>query len=122
MHVGIDIDETITAAPAFFAFLSRALRREGHRVTILTLRRCREGAETTLRELGISYDTLETLPPEFEGCVVTWKVERVHALGLDVLVDDLTDVANRVRDDVFVLVPRDLEMGFLTHLDESATR
>jgi hypothetical protein len=118
MHVALDIDETITAAPIFFAFLARALRRERHRVTVVTIRRCRGGAEETLRKLGIEHDGLVTLPPDYEGCVITWKVEQLHALAVDVVVDDLPAVANRVRDGVLVLVPRDPEMGFLAHVGE----
>lgn len=117
MHVVLDIDETITASPAFFAFLARALRREGHRVTVVSLRRCREGADRTLSELAIEHDALETLPMDHAGCVVDWKVERIHALRPDVVVDDLPAIANRVGEGVFVLVPRDLSMGFLAHVD-----
>ena len=38
MIAQIDIDATITAAPEFFAWLTRALKRDGHRVLIVSSR------------------------------------------------------------------------------------
>ena len=38
MKIGIDIDGTITAAPPLFSVLTRALRKEGHEVVIVTFR------------------------------------------------------------------------------------
>ena len=118
MHVALGIDETITAQPELFALLARALRREGHRVTVVTLRRSRAGALETLRALGIEHDELVTLPMDHEGCVVAWKLDRLHALACDVVFDDLPAIANGLRHDVFVAVPRDPTMGWLAHVDE----
>ena len=56
MHIAIDIDDTITHAPAFFAALTHAFADA--MVSIVTVRDRTDGAAETLRELGIRYDRL----------------------------------------------------------------
>lgn len=121
MRVAIDIDQTINASDRsvrFFAFVTAALRAAGHEVVILSLRRGRAGAIRDLAQYGVAYDRLELLPLDFEGDIIAWKVERAEALAVDVLIDDLPDIANRVSDDIFVLVPRDRTMGQLQHVPD----
>lgn len=116
LHVVLDLDETITAHPLFFSWLSSALRRDGHRVTVLTLRRSRE---TTIRDLearNITWDVLLVLPMDYDGDIIQWKLARVCELQPDVVVDDLVEFVNQVDPSIFVLVPRDQEMGPLARV------
>lgn len=66
MIVQLDLDGTLDAAPAFFAWLTAALRRDGHRVLVVTSRTTSpENLKATaaeLKELGVVYDQLFLSP------------------------------------------------------------
>ena len=115
MHVALDLDDTITAHPVWFAWLASALRRDRHRITILTFRRDRPTTVADLARLGIAYDALELLPERLDCELFEWKAQRCRALGVDVLVEDMPENANRVDRDVLVLVPRAPALGNLTY-------
>ncbi len=58
MHIGIDLDFTITELPEFFSILTRALRDTGHKVYIVSFRD-KDGLEASAREArehGVSFD------------------------------------------------------------------
>ena len=116
MIVVIDVDETVTAAPVFFSWLSRALRRDGHRVIILTVRRDREDTARLLVRLGVAWDELVTPPPEADRAL-EWKISRARELAPDVLIDDCVDLVNALDVTTFALVPRDAEQGRLDYVD-----
>ncbi len=67
MRVALDIDGTITEKPEFFSLLSRAVRREGGMVYVVTSRLGTPEAEKeTRKELlawKIEFDELIFLPP-----------------------------------------------------------
>lgn len=115
--MALDLDDCITAWPEWFAWLSRALRRDQHEVIVLTLRRDPDCARKDLERLGVQYDRLETLPEERRTDLFGWKAERCRALSVSVLVDDMPEIANRVDPQTLVLVPRDTELGDLTYVD-----
>src|SRR5581483_11571710 len=58
MNVALDIDGTISEHPEFFAVLSAALRKAGHRVLVLTYRDPARGEATRaqLTAWGIEFD------------------------------------------------------------------
>jgi hypothetical protein len=60
MRIGLDLDGLLDECPAFFRFLSTALRGEGHFVAVLTYRApdSRQRTETALASMGISFDEL----------------------------------------------------------------
>lgn len=116
MHIVIDVDETITAKPMFFSWLAGALRRDGHRVTILTVRRDREDTMRLLARHEVSYDRLET-PPDGVMEALKWKILRAKELAPDILFDDCVDVANAAGLNTLALVPRDPELGRLDYVD-----
>jgi len=64
--LGLDIDDTITAAPNFFALLSKAVRRAGGRVIIVTSRgNLPEVVDATSAELegyGVEFDEINCIP------------------------------------------------------------
>lgn len=115
MHVVIDVDETITARPDFFRWLAGALRRDGHRVTILTVRRDHDETRRALEGLQIGYDRLET-PPADVRSALDWKIGRAQELAPDVVFDDCVDLANAMRSGTLALVPRDPSLGRLDYL------
>lgn len=116
MRIVIDVDETITAMPPFFAWMTGALRRDGHRVTILTVRRNHEDTARELSGLGVVYDHLEVPPAEVEHALA-WKIGRARELAPDVIFDDCVDVVNALGAGTLALVPRDPELGRLDYVD-----
>ena len=125
MVIQLDIDDTITWAPAFFAWMSHALMRDGHRVRIVTARgrHSAEPAQTEmeLRALGITWDELilseavpeidrKELPPDFpEDLVHLWPKCRATMKDLpDLVFDDSVAVSalfSRYLPDVRVIRP-----------------
>ncbi|MEI7752556.1 MAG: HAD family hydrolase, partial [Candidatus Omnitrophota bacterium] len=71
MKVCFDIDGTITERPEFFSLLSRAVRKSGGKVFVVTSRtRSAENMEATKREVndcGIEYDELHMLEDRAEA-------------------------------------------------------
>lgn len=103
--LGLDVDDTITAAPEFFALLTKAVRRAGGRVCIVTSRgNSPEVVEATRAELegyGIEFDEIDIIPDkeeEFIDCPhddLDWyqrylwqKVAICEARNVDVLFED----------------------------------
>lgn len=64
MRLGLDIDGTITADPVFFGERASAVIKNGGQVHVVSSRSPEARVETVteLRELGISYSTLDLLP------------------------------------------------------------
>ena len=60
MRIGLDLDGLLDECPAFFSFLSTALRGAGHFVAVLTFRDAdsRLRTETALAGWGITFDEL----------------------------------------------------------------
>lgn len=60
MRIGLDLDGLLDEQPAFFGFLTSALRSAGHFVAVLTYRdpTGRADTEADLRRLGIACDEL----------------------------------------------------------------
>ena len=98
MHIGIDIDGTITRHPAFFAFLARTLRESGHRVTIVTYRHDPLGAAADLAAMGVPYDALvhwdsgATDPVDFDR----WKGDVCARLGIELFFEDRPETVNHL--------------------------
>lgn len=89
MNIGIDIDGTISAAPEFFAALTRAFRQAGHRVYIIT---CREpmtvrATRSELADWGIEYDDMHLCGNAQN--MGQWKAKIAAMLDLDVMFDDM---------------------------------
>ena len=100
MHIALDIDDTITHAPAFFAAVTHALADA--EITIVTVRERADGSEETLHELGIRYDRLVTSDdPELgrtdDATYHDWKIRVVTRLRPDVYFDDAPEVVHRIR-------------------------
>lgn len=96
MNIGIDIDETITAIPAFFSLMTSSLRKQGHKVFIVTFRHkaTRQETKKQLKEMGIEYDTLimgeHVMDPP-------WKAKQCVKHKLDVFFDDSIEVIDAIK-------------------------
>ena len=91
MNIGIDVDETITAMPAFFGILAKAFRVTGNKVYIISYRPTKDYDETMqlLADLGIEHDGL-FLSDEPENIGV-YKARMARELDLDVFIDDMPE-------------------------------
>ena len=94
MIVGIDIDDTITAHPEFFSFLSHALIDGGHQVIIITFREDQSRTAKLLDELNIAYSRLITasLEAHMEHGVDEWKGWVCKQHNVEILFEDSAEV------------------------------
>ncbi len=98
MKVALDIDDTITRHPAFFAFLSKALLDAGHEVVILTFREDRASTAADLAGWGIVYTHLitSTLDAHFKHGVNAWKGAMCKQHRIDLFFEDSMEVLRHV--------------------------
>lgn len=106
----MDIDDTITRHPVFFAFLSNALIAAGHEVLILTFRIDRAGADADLRTWGVVYSELITPSPDPDSWDGTdeWKAQVCRERGVQVLFEDSPEVLRHVDQSVLGLMAVDM--------------
>ncbi|MFI4862337.1 MAG: hypothetical protein ACIAXF_16860 [Phycisphaerales bacterium JB063] len=100
MIIALDIDDTITERPAFFALLSRAFSQAGHRVLIITFRdeTSRATTEADLQAWGIVYDELVCWSSACIGVddIDAWKASVCREKGVDVFFEDDASVLAHV--------------------------
>ena len=108
MVVGLDIDDTITLHPEFFAIISRALVAAGHRVVVITFRDDRVTTEADLRAWGIVYSelVLGTANEVLSAGVDEWKGAVCRRHGVEVFFEDDLDVLRHVDPSVACFAPR----------------
>jgi hypothetical protein len=118
MLIALDIDDTITRHPAFFAFLSQSLIAAGHGVAIVTFRTDRESTSAELDAWGIAYTHLITasLDPDSEDGTDPWKARICKELGVDVLFDDSPEVLRHVSPSILSLMVVDQDRYDLNRL------
>ena len=108
MNIGIDIDGTITAAPEFFACLTKALFADGHNVHILTFRAhsMKEQTEKLLKDIGIKYHGLHFVENFVD---LSLKARWADKLDLDMVMEDRINVLGAMPSNVqkFWLIPKD---------------
>jgi hypothetical protein len=100
MKIAIDLDNTITEFPKFFSLFSRAIRKEGCQVHIVTNRE--EGTEKDvvqeLQDYGILYDVVK---------ITEDKAKYIHEQGIEVFFDDTDENFLDIPDTVAVFKPRE---------------
>ena len=100
MKIAIDLDNTITEFPEFFSIFSRAMRREGCRVHIVTNRP--EGTENEivneLNEYRISYDEIQ---------ITADKAAYIQDQQIDIFFDDTDEYFIDLPESVAVFKPRE---------------
>ena len=89
LRVGIDLDDTATDAPAFFAALSGMLLASGHEVHIVTYRPDSSAGAiaSDLEALGLRWTAIHH-PEGFGEASPVWKRRIALDVGLHVLIDD----------------------------------
>ena len=109
MIIGIDFDETITRCPEFFALLTKALMAEGHTVLIITFRPDPiVEIANKLEGLGIAFTELITKSTPFSAAeFIEWKARICKERKVDILFEDMPDVAAAVEPPTVVMVPLD---------------
>lgn len=107
MIVALDIDGTITRCPEFFSLLSKALKAAGHTVLVITFRGDSvDDIATELEGLGIVFSELVTAPMTlFMRDFVTWKASVCAERNVDILFEDMPDVAAAVGPPTVVMLP-----------------
>jgi len=107
MKVALDIDDTITRHPAFFAFLSKALLDAGHEVVILTFREDRTSTAADLAGWGVVYTDLitSTLDAHLEHGVNEWKGAMCQQHGIDLFFEDSMEVLQHVPEPTVCFAP-----------------
>ena len=113
MHIALDIDGTITEAPAFFSLLTRAV--PDARITVVSFREDGPEARRLLAELGIRYDALVLINDAALGNVdggpwEEWKAGVVARIGADVFFEDMPEVVKLVRSQTKVFMSCDESM------------
>lgn len=88
MRIGIDLDETISALPTWFAFLSKAVVSAGHEIHVITNREPGSESEVIaeLAEHGVEYSKVHV--PTTNVDPPSWKGELARGLELDLMIDD----------------------------------
>jgi hypothetical protein len=117
MNVALDIDDTITRHPEFFAFLSKALKDAGHKVFVISYRADYEFTKAELAEYGVVYDDLilaGNMDLGLQG-FYKWKAGMCRELKIDVFFEDMPEVANIVDESTICFVPFDPCLGRMTY-------
>lgn len=110
MHICLDIDDTITYAPEFFARL--VSRFAEARVTIVTFRTDRDETIKYLASAEVRYDQLVLSSDPVHGktddqSLQAWKAEFVNQLKPDIFFEDMPEVVALVDSSVLVFMPCD---------------
>jgi hypothetical protein len=102
MRIGLDLDGLLDERPAFFAFLTAALRSGGHFVAVLTYRDpdSRPRTEAALVGWGILFDELHFARS------LSDKGRLCRELGIDVFFDDQDECIQDVSEGTTVFKVR----------------
>ena len=96
MRIGIDLDETISALPEWFAVLSEAMISGGHEVHVITYREpgTEEDVKRELAEHHIRHTVVHLPPPGIDP--PSWKSALATRLELDLMIEDSPEVLARM--------------------------
>jgi hypothetical protein len=95
--IALDIDDTITLHPAFFAAMSQAMRAAGHTIVIITLRESESLARQDLASMGIVFDRIVCATPDaLAEHGYAWKATVCRELGVDVFFEDSPRILSHV--------------------------
>jgi hypothetical protein len=127
MHIGLDLDGTITRCPEFFSVVSKALIAAGHKVYVVTWREDREFTLEDLAEHQITFDQLimpkqeeiRGVPPhEWNAAASRWKAQVCRSMGIDILFEDMPEVANALDRRTAMFLAVDHTFGKLAYVKE----
>ena len=102
MRIGLDLDGLLDERPAFFSFLTAALRAGGHFVAVLTYRdpESRPRTEAQLADWGVACDELRFARS------LSDKGRLCRELGIDVYFDDQDECIQDVPETTTVFKVR----------------
>ena len=110
MHICLDVDDTITYAPQFFADL--CVRFAEAQITIVTFRSDLARTTDYLDSAGIRYDrVIVSTDPEHgkqaSESLHEWKARFVNRLRPDVFFEDMPEVVSLIDPSILVFMPCD---------------
>ena len=110
MHICLDIDDTITYQPEFFARITHAYADA--RITVVTFRTDFDTAANCLKENGIRYDQLiVSNDPNFgksdSELLQEWKSRLINKMKPDLFFEDMPEVIAMIDDEIAVFQPCD---------------
>ena len=110
MHICLDVDETITYAPAFFAALCDKFAEA--RVTIVTFRTDKTETERYLNSIGVRFNRVVVSTDPDHGktadqSLYEWKANFVNRMRPDMFFEDMPEVVARVDPSILVFMPCD---------------
>ena len=110
MHICLDIDDTITYQPEFFARMTAAFADA--RVTVVTFRTDFDAATQCLEELNIRYNQLIVSTDSEYGrtngeSLPEWKSRLINTMKPDLFFEDMPEVVALIDDEIAVFQPCD---------------
>lgn len=110
MHICLDVDDTITYAPGFFAGLCE--RFANARITIVTFRSDLATTKDYLDSVGVRYDRVVVSTDEQYGkskseSLHEWKANFVNRLRPDIFFEDMPEVVALIDPGILVFMPCD---------------
>ncbi len=110
MHICLDVDDTITYAPGFFASLCD--RFSGARITIVTFRTDLTQTKDYLNSVGVRFDQIVVSTDEQHGksqseSLYEWKANFVNRLRPDIFFEDMPKVVALIDPTILVFMPCD---------------
>ena len=110
MHICLDIDDTITYQPGFFARLTSAF--SDAKITVITFRTDIDAASNCLDEFGVRYDQLIVSSDLESGksdgeSLQKWKSRLINTIKPDILFEDMPEVVALIDDEIAVFQPCD---------------
>lgn len=110
MHICLDVDDTITYAPGFFAGLCE--RFAIARITIVTFRSDLAKTKEYLDSIGVRYDRIVVSTDELHGkkqseSLPEWKANLVNRLRPDIFFEDMPEVVALIDPSILVFMPCD---------------
>ena len=110
MHICLDVDDTITYAPAFFSTLCERFKEA--QITIVTFRENKAQTEEYLDSVGVRYDrVIVSTDPEHgkqeHESLHEWKANFINRLRPDMFFEDMPEVVSLVDPAILVFMPCD---------------
>ena len=110
MHICLDVDDTITYAPHFFAAVCE--RFADARITIVTFRADKDQTEQYLDSVGVRFDQVVVSTDPEHGKQASqslheWKANFVNRLRPDMFFEDMPEVVALIDPSVLVFMPCD---------------
>ena len=110
MHICLDVDDTITYTPGFFASLCD--RFVSARITIVTFRTDLANTKQYLDSVGVRYDQVVVSTDRQHGRIASeslheWKAKFVNRLRPDIFFEDMPEVVALIDPTILVFMPCD---------------